>query len=305
MTASPSLPRPHTSSAADAVQAFYEELPFNYEASASGQAAMIRAANQIEAYPPLASLLSSKPGLSVLDAGCGAGWFVNTAARYYRCEVTGVDFCGKAIERAVATADELGVREHVRFVTADLFQVPTLLPRESFDVLNSLGVLHHTRDARDAFCGLVPLLRPGGFVHLGLYHRYGRWPLMEMFRPVRDAITSASSPEEAGRIEEDGFEAWKALHDPEADPVFQRSWYRDQCLHPHETQWTLQEVLGWFDACDIEPLCCSLDRFASNPDWRALVADEHTQEARAYVELYDNSRFFPGFFVLWGRKRDR
>lgn len=284
------------------VRAFYEELPFNYESSTIGQASMIREANQIETYSPLADFLRSSKALRVLDAGCGAGWFTNSAAHYYDCHATGVDFCTKALERARATAMELGTHTTTRFIEADLFHVEEALPAESFDVMNSLGVLHHTHDAEGAFNKLVPLVRPGGWINLGLYHRYGRWPLMEMFRPVRDALASATTSQEMIEIEEEGFRAWCALHDPSADPVFQRSWYRDQCLHPHETQWTLQEVLQWFLRNGIEPSRCSLDRFSSTPDWNELAANEHEQEDIAQEHLCANERFFPGFFVVWGRR---
>jgi 2-polyprenyl-3-methyl-5-hydroxy-6-metoxy-1,4-benzoquinol methylase len=47
---------------------------------------------------------------------------------------------------------------------------------ESFDVVISTGVLHHTRDARRAFAAITRKAKPGGIVVVGLYNAYGRVP---------------------------------------------------------------------------------------------------------------------------------
>ncbi len=43
-----------------------------------------------------------------------------------------------------------------------------------FDLIYSLGVLHHTPDPRKAFLGLVKLLKPGGKIAITLYPAYNR-----------------------------------------------------------------------------------------------------------------------------------
>ena len=40
--------------------------------------------------------------------------------------------------------------------------------------LISNGVLHHTKDAEEAFKCLVKVLKSGGITVVGLYHKYGR-----------------------------------------------------------------------------------------------------------------------------------
>ena len=34
--------------------------------------------------------------------------------------------------------------------------------------------LHHAKDAKEAFKKLVKVLKPGGIIVIGLYHKYGR-----------------------------------------------------------------------------------------------------------------------------------
>jgi SAM-dependent methyltransferase len=64
----------------------------------------------------------------------------------------------------------LGDRENVTVVQADIFNPP--FEPESFDVIVSIGVLHHTPDPRQAFRSLVGLLKPGGLIGIWVYHAY-------------------------------------------------------------------------------------------------------------------------------------
>jgi len=59
---------------------------------------MIRARDAVEAYPVLLPLL--RPGLTVLEVGCGAGWFALSLRLHHRCQVLGIDFNPVAVARA-------------------------------------------------------------------------------------------------------------------------------------------------------------------------------------------------------------
>jgi SAM-dependent methyltransferase len=48
------------------------------------------------------------------------------------------------------------------------------LRAEVFDYVFSNGVLHHTANAFGGFQDLCRVLRPGGFIVIGLYNTYGR-----------------------------------------------------------------------------------------------------------------------------------
>ena len=41
------------------------------------------------------------------------------------------------------------------------------------------------------------------------------------------------------------------------------SWFRDQVLHPHETQHTYEEVLGWFEDLDFKVVSTSINNYAN------------------------------------------
>jgi SAM-dependent methyltransferase len=102
-------------------------------------------------------------GLRVLDAGCGMGRWLHFARRM-GAEVVGMDLSG-AIDVAAA-------REGARadFAQADLRWPP--FPRDSFDVVYSLGVIHHLEDPLAGVRSLATLVRPGGELRLYVYRSF-------------------------------------------------------------------------------------------------------------------------------------
>jgi SAM-dependent methyltransferase len=102
-------------------------------------------------------------GKLILDVGCGSGRFLDVTSRWGgRC--IGVDF-SFAVESAYAN---VGDRRNVDVVQADIFRLP--FRPGVFDAVFSLGVLHHTRDTREAFLQLPRLLREGGEISVWLYY---------------------------------------------------------------------------------------------------------------------------------------
>lgn len=105
-------------------------------------------------------------GQSLLEVGCGMGTDLLQFARG-GARVTGVDLTPRSVEIS---------RNHLTlygqagdFVLTDGEQLP--FANESFDVVYSNGVLHHTPDTAGAVNELHRVLRPGGQARVMLYHR--------------------------------------------------------------------------------------------------------------------------------------
>jgi SAM-dependent methyltransferase len=108
--------------------------------------------------------LASLRGKRVLDAGCGMGRFAEVCADA-GAEVHAIDL-STAVEAAHAN---LGHRPNVHIYQADIMRLP--FADESFDIIYSIGVLHHTPDTRNAFMALPALLKPGGLIAIWVYSR--------------------------------------------------------------------------------------------------------------------------------------
>lgn len=121
---------------------------------------------QKEWHIPEAAGFAHTKDLRVLEIGCGLGTdgaqFAQAGAYY-----TGVDLTDAAVELA-----------RKRF---ELFQLPGTFrtadaegldfPNDSFDIVYSHGVLHHTPDTAGAVKEVHRVLKPGGRAIVMLYHR--------------------------------------------------------------------------------------------------------------------------------------
>ena len=56
---------------------------------------------------------------------------------------------------------------------------------------------------------------------------------------------------------------YKELHSGLHDDTLLRSWFRDQVLHPHETQHTLEEMLPVIMDAGMKMVSTSVNRFAA------------------------------------------
>jgi 2-polyprenyl-3-methyl-5-hydroxy-6-metoxy-1,4-benzoquinol methylase len=110
-------------------------------------------------------------GKSVLDAGCGNGRWTIGLLRL-GCHVTAVDASPHALERLHESIAELctpAEQERLSAREANLLELPAELASESFDLVFSFGVLHHTGDTRRALKNVAALVGPAGMLFLYLY----------------------------------------------------------------------------------------------------------------------------------------
>jgi len=109
----------------------------------------------------VASKLDLKPGMRLLDVGCGWGSFAIHAAKNHGVTVTGVTLSPSQAELAREKVAEAGCSsEQVEIRVADYRE----LPRASYDAVASIGMSEHVGESQiDRYArSLFDLLRPGG-----------------------------------------------------------------------------------------------------------------------------------------------
>lgn len=88
------------------------------------------------------------------------------------------------------------------------------------------------------------------------------------------------------------------------DETHLRSWFRDQVLHPHETQHTFEEIAPLFEEAGFQILATSLWKGRKLPEGSKIIHREKQMEGYAVRSLKQKRKYFPGFFTLWARKGD-
>jgi SAM-dependent methyltransferase len=101
-----------------------------------------------------------RPGMRVLDCGCGPGSItVGLAEVVAPGEVVGIDLAPRQVERAREIAAQRG-RSNVRFEAGTVYELP--FPDASFDAAYAHTLLMHLREPLGALREIRRVLRPGG-----------------------------------------------------------------------------------------------------------------------------------------------
>jgi SAM-dependent methyltransferase len=215
------------------VKAFYEESPFpNYDEHDTVRSLIDKSRRGVYA----SKLNEAIPfNSTILEVGCGTGQLSNFLGIGCR-RVIAADMCLNSL-RLGETFRRRHHLDRVRFVQMNLFR-PCVAPG-AFDVVLCNGVLHHTGDPVGGFRGLVPLVRPGGYIVLGLYNRYGR--VLTDLRRMLFRVTGGR-----GQWLDPQLRAIRTSREKT------RAWFADQYRNPHESTHTIGEVLEWFEDSGIE-----------------------------------------------------
>ena len=107
-------------------------------------------------------LVHLRPGMRVLDGGCGPGTItMGLASRVVPGDVLGIDRDVKQVAAATTTAQQAGVL-NLRFEAGDILHLPC--PDASVDVVHLSCVLTHLPTPLDALKEAWRVLKPGGIV---------------------------------------------------------------------------------------------------------------------------------------------
>jgi ubiquinone/menaquinone biosynthesis C-methylase UbiE len=106
-------------------------------------------------------------GKRCLDVGCGQGFLANHIANWAK-EVIGVDISDNSIRIALEGKKELN-RKNLHCFVGDAEALG--LRENSFDIIYSMGVLHHIPNTQRGIDEIYQLLKPEGKAIVMLYRR--------------------------------------------------------------------------------------------------------------------------------------
>ena len=204
--------------------------------------------------------VARRASLDILIAGCGTGrQAVEMAQRFTGAKVLAIDLSLASLAYAKRKTQELGLA-NIEYRQADILQLGQL--GRSFDLIESSGVLHHLDDPWAGWRVLLSLLRPRGFMRVGLYSELGR----------PGVIAGRALVAERGyRADADGIQRFRQevitgnVGPPLADLMtktrdfFTTSELRDLVFHVREHRMTIPQIDGFLRENRLEFLGFELD----------------------------------------------
>lgn len=242
----------------------------------------------------------SQQKIRILDAGCGSG--VGTEYLVHlnpEAEVIGIDLSAGTLAVAQERCQRSGAAR-VTFQQLSLFDAGKL-PGE-FDLINCVGVLHHTADPIRGIQALAQKLTPGGLMHIFVYGELGRWEVKLMQQAI--ALVQGEQRGDYRDGVQVGRQIFAAL--PENNRLVKREqerWsmenHRDECfadmyVHPQEIDYNIETLFELIDASGLEfvgfsnPRVWQLDRLlAKAPDLIERTAHLSDRQRYRLIELLD------------------
>ncbi len=173
-------------------------------------------------------------GKRILELGCGTGQLSLFLSRLNR-QIFAVDISNGSLSLGEKFRKKYKL-DNTFFMKMDVFNLK--FKNNTFDSIITIGVLHHAKDAEEGFRCLVKVLKPGGIIVVGLYHKYGRF-VTKIKQKMAKIIGSKIFYFDQTSRNIKSMDKRKA-------------WVQDQFMNPHETLHTPNQVLKWFDDNNIE-----------------------------------------------------
>jgi SAM-dependent methyltransferase len=251
-----------------------------------------------------------KQDVRILDAGCGSG--VSTEYLVHlnpEAQVVGIDLSAGTLDVARERCQRSGANR-VEFHQLSLFDVEQL-PGE-FDLINCVGVLHHTNDPIRGIQALAKKLAPGGIFHIFVYGELGRWEIQLMQKAI-----SLLQGEKKGDYR-DGVEVGRKIFAslPESNRILKREkerWalenhrdenFADMYVHPQEIDYNIDTLFELIDASGLEfigfsnPAFWDIDRLLGKaPDIIERAKNLSERQLYRLIELLEPETSHYEFFL--------
>ncbi len=260
-------------------------------------------ADQAESLIP-AGLTPLSP-YNILVAGCATGRYPITVSLHYPfSKITGVDLSLSSIAYGKRKAEEMNMLDNIEFVHGDILDLDKM--NQTFDIIFSIGVLHHMQNPEAGWQSITRRLKPGGFMKIGLYSALERKHITEGRKYIAEH-NIPDTPEGIRQMREiiketpEDHELKKILF---FNDFYSISMMRDLLFHAHEDPFTILRIKK-----DIEDLGLEFAGFSTLGaqtirQYREMFPDETTlldlDNWSAYEEKYPDT--FTGMYQFWCRK---
>lgn len=288
-----------------AVRELYEKNPYPRWRALPALGAPRSLAERVAAlFPWLGESLARIPAEPrILIAGCGTGLHAALVALAHpHSQVLAIDLSRTSLGFAAYRCRELAIG-NIEFAQADLLELDAL--GRQFDLIESVGVLHHLAEPAAGLRALLRRLAPGGYVRLGLYSEAARRGVIAAraliaahgFEPTPAGIKSCRR---AILALPDDAPARAVTHSLD---FYSLSGCRDLLFHVCEHRYTMPQLARLLDETGLEFLGFELADATVQARYRELYPDDPTARSLAHWTDYEAHLpdIFAAMYQLWVR----
>ncbi len=284
------------------VQQQYEENPYPRWINTSGAGTTTSVTAYLRQQFPGAPFrpLTKGNGCDILIAGCGTGQQPIEAAQLFPdATLLAVDLSMSSLSYAKRKSLELGV-QNVEYAQADIMELGAIT--QQFDVIESVGVLHHLADPLAGWRVLRSLLRPSGFMRLGFYSELARQNVVA----ARTYITQQGYAANAKDIRQCRQDLMSAERHGQFDQVlsfrdfFGMSECRDLLFHVQEHRFTVPQIKNALNMLGLTFLGFSVEASIAHR-YEAMFPEDTSRTDLDKWHLFEtaNPDAFAGMYQFW------
>ncbi len=237
----------------------------------------------------------------ILIAGCGTGQHaITTASKYKNSKILALDLSFSSLSYAKRKADELKIG-NIDFIQGDILDLESI--GSKFDIIESVGVLHHMKNPFKGWKILTSLLNNNSLMLIGLYSEKARQHIIQIKNKI-NTLKLQSNYKNIIKFRKDLIESnndqWKLI---KSSPDFYTvSGVRDLLFHTQEHRFTISKIKEYLDKLGLI--------FLGFED--QLVKENYKEIYTSKVDLYNldkwekfeknNPRIFAGMYQFWCKK---
>ncbi len=240
----------------------------------------------------------------ILIAGCGTGSHaIQSAMRINQKSMLAIDLSRRSLAFAKRKAIEYGL-EHIDFRQVDILQIANI--GKTFDVIESVGVLHHMQNPLTGLQSLVDVLKPGGLMNLGFYSKQGRRYIIKA-KSIYDTPDCHLSDDEIRQIRlqvmqsnDDNliknitaFKDFYSLHD-----------CRDMIFHENENNYNLDEIAVMLDSANLDFIGFDMLDDSVFDSFTKMFPEKDARSKLSNWQLFEEKYpdTFASMYVFWCQK---
>ena len=246
---------------------------------------------------------NSSNHLQVLVAGCGTGQHsISVATRFKNCEVIAADLSLNSLTYAKRKSLEMGVL-NIDYVQADILDIVSL--GQKFDIIETVGVLHHMQDPVLGWRTLVKCLKPGGLMRIGLYSHIARQPIVKIRKEIAGTKLKFNN-EDIKKFRQTIIKSDEEDHAllKRSEDFYNLSGFRDLLFHVQEHSFSLPQIQKILLQLELN-FCGFENRFIKDK----FISDSKNQKLENDLDIWHkfevkNPRIFAGMYVFWCQRLD-